>query len=298
MDRIPVLANKQAAYMHNGETSSAADWPELKKQLTLEEARAGTEIPVRVYADGIFDMFHAGHARLLKQAKNLFPKTYLIAGVNREDETHKLKGFTVMNQVERNEAVRHCRYVDEVIIGCPWFANDEFVKFHKIDFVAHDDTTKTDPDQKDMYIGLKEAGRFAETQRTPGISTTDIITRIVRDYDMYVRRNMERGASAQDLNLGYIKTKEMQVKGLVAGFSKTFERLANFNEIWEASTTRLSITGHRLRAAMSPPQSPPMGEPASALEAASGAPRHKLDDEEFSDDEGPSPKKKISVESL
>ena len=49
-------------------------------QLTLDEAKAGTEEPVRVYADGVFDMFHNGHARMLMQAKTVFPNTYLIVG--------------------------------------------------------------------------------------------------------------------------------------------------------------------------------------------------------------------------
>lgn len=57
---------------------------------------------------------------------------HLPASVCSDDLTHKFKGFTVMNEAERYEALRHCRYVDEVIRDAPWTLTPEFLEKHKV----------------------------------------------------------------------------------------------------------------------------------------------------------------------
>lgn len=196
-------------------------------KISLDEAKAGrAPRRVRVYADGIYDMFHSGHARQLMQAKMACPNTYLIVGVCNDPLTHKMKGRTVMNETERYEALRHCRYVDEVVTDAPWTCTNEYLTYHKIDFVAHDDIPYTAGNTEDVYKDIKARGMFLTTQRTEGISTTDVIARIIKDYDMYVRRNLQRGYTAKELNVSYMKEKKIQ-------FTEKVDKLKDKGREWK-----------------------------------------------------------------
>ncbi|KAF8474910.1 hypothetical protein BDZ91DRAFT_638870, partial [Kalaharituber pfeilii] len=182
-----------------------------------------TDRPVRVYADGVFDLFHLGHMRQLEQAKKAFPNTYLLVGIPNDAETHKRKGLTVLNDKERAETLRHCKWVDEVIEDAPWIVTPEFLDKHNIDYVAHDDEPYSSAECDDIYRPCKEAGKFLVTQRTEGISTTYIITKIVRDYEKYIARQLKRGTTRQELNVSWLKKNELDLKRHVSDLRDTIK---------------------------------------------------------------------------
>ncbi|CAO3600065.1 unnamed protein product [Absidia cylindrospora] len=125
-----------------------------------------------------------------------------------------------MADVERYEALRHIKWVDEVIEDAPWTITQEFIDKHQIDYVAHDAEPYGSSESGDVYSFVKAQGKFLPTQRTDGISTSDLITRIVRDYDSYLRRNLERGVSAKDLNISFLKEQEIKTKKSIDDLKK------------------------------------------------------------------------------
>lgn len=197
------------------------------QRITFEMAENGIVTrKVRVYCDGVYDLFHQGHARQMMQAKNIFPKCdiYLIVGCCNDKLTHLKKGITVLTEAERYEAIRHCRYVDEVLRNAPWEITEDFLHKNKIDFVAQESVPYV-CDGHDVYELVKEKGMFVPTRRTNGISTSDIIKRIIKDHDLYVQRNLMRGISAKEMNVSMLTEKRFQIHNAISNLRTWMQQI-------------------------------------------------------------------------
>lgn len=137
--------------------------------------------PIRVYMDGCFDLMHYGHANALRQAKALGDE--LVVGLVPDREIRRCKGPPILNDDERLRLVECVKWVDEVLTGVPYDLTPEFLDElffkHKIDYVIHGDDPCLLPDGTDAYANAKKVGRFKLIKRTEGVSTTDIVGRML-----------------------------------------------------------------------------------------------------------------------
>jgi glycerol-3-phosphate cytidylyltransferase len=68
----------------------------------------------RCYVGGTFDLFHAGHVRLLSRASEIGPVT---VSLNRDEFVARYKRQPVMSLAERFEVVASCMFIDHVIVN-------------------------------------------------------------------------------------------------------------------------------------------------------------------------------------
>lgn len=137
--------------------------------------------PIRVYMDGCFDMMHYGHCNALRQARALGDQ--LVVGVVSDAEIIANKGPPVTPLHERMIMVNAVKWVDEVISDAPYAITEEFMKRlfdeYNIDYIIHGDDPCVLPDGTDAYALAKKAGRYKQIKRTEGVSSTDIVGRML-----------------------------------------------------------------------------------------------------------------------
>ena len=194
MGRDFLIPNNETSYLtkyygstwHIIDREGKGDWHDEEDEVHVMEDSGDVNHPInlralrlnspRVYVDVVGDLVHFGHVNLFKQARRWGAS--LIVGVHNDSTVSSYKRRPIMNMEERINAIKDFSMVDMVIPNAPLKVSKAYLKYHQISIVVHGDDTPMDTLQL-MYGDAMELGIFKTVPYTKGISTSDIIQRIV-----------------------------------------------------------------------------------------------------------------------
>lgn len=129
--------------------------------------------------DGVFDVTHSGHFNVIRQAKEL--TRHLVVAVNSGSDVKKIKGAApIFTEQERITMIRACRWVDEVKDKAkPYVPTLQILDEMNCQYIGHGDDIVKGPDGKSIYEPFIVRNRMKILKRTEGISSTDILGRIL-----------------------------------------------------------------------------------------------------------------------
>ena len=141
---------------------------------------------MRVFIDGIFDLFHIGHLKsfektitvaeqeLKKTNKN--EKVELIVGVIGDNDALNYKRKPVISGKDRKYIIESLSIVNKVIYPSPLIVSKQFLEDNNIDLVVHGFSNKNDFEkQKHHYQDIIDLGIFRYIEYYKDESTTNII---------------------------------------------------------------------------------------------------------------------------
>eukprot|EP00439_Symbiodinium_sp_Y106_P063747 s419_g9.t3 len=182
------------------------EWVEVSDELkffwhrpswaAVEEQSADPET-VRIFLNGCFDLMHVGHFNALRQAKRLFfqqgyKKVVMLAGIHSDEAITRQKGPPMMSDDERVAVLEATKWVDEFVTHLPYVSmSSQMADALRVRWICHGDDMPICKDGGGMYSDAIEHGRFQMLKRTEGISTTQIIERLLRQQGLGSRSEAE-----------------------------------------------------------------------------------------------------------
>lgn len=141
------------------------------------------------------------------QARQLGSSLYV--GVHSDEEILENKGPVVMTLPERVLAVEACKWATKAVPGAPYVTDPAVMDHWRCFYVVHGDDITTDANGEDCYRVVKEAGRFLIVKRTPNISTTDLVGRMLLCTKNHHIPTVK--GTASDIAAATLRTREISV---------------------------------------------------------------------------------------
>ena len=138
---------------------------------------------MKIYCDGIYDLFHCGHVNTFKYIKNKYKDCHLVVGIVNDKDASSYKRIPIIHENNRYMMVESCKYVDSIIESAPLFITTEFIDIHNIDLVVHSFFDSNDyGNQQQFYKTAKDLNKFKQIPYSYLERKKKIINRIKQNY--------------------------------------------------------------------------------------------------------------------
>jgi choline-phosphate cytidylyltransferase len=134
---------------------------------------------LRIYTDGVYDLFHRGHLESFKEIKKRHPHSKIIVGLISDVACSSYKRTPFIKQEDRYEILKAIRYIDEVIFPAPLIIEQDFIHEHHLDLIVHGFSNPADRQKQEEFFRIPiKLGIFQEIPYWSHESTTNIIHNI------------------------------------------------------------------------------------------------------------------------
>jgi len=110
----------------------------------------------------------------------------------------------------RIAAVDACRWVTQSVAYAPYVTSLPWISHYGCKFVVHGDDITSDSSGEDCYRFVKAAGRFRVVKRTPSISTTDLVGRMLLCTRTHFIKSLTKYLSGEE---GHGSEEERKIEG-------------------------------------------------------------------------------------
>lgn len=149
-------------------------------------------------------------------------------------------------RIDRVSAVDACRWSTLSVPYAPYVTSLPWISHYGCYYVVHGDDITSDSSGEDCYRYVKAAGRFLVVKRTPGISTTDLVGRMLLCTKTHFIRSLTRMLAG---NEGFGSAEERKKTGIemmqrIRDYATDETGLTPGPEVWSLSTSKPANGDH------------------------------------------------------
>jgi ethanolamine-phosphate cytidylyltransferase len=163
-------------------------------------------------------LFHLSFWSHPCQAKNICD--ILVVGIHSDQEIAENKSMPVMRQEERYRLLDHIKWIDEILYDVPYSPEIATLERARADFCIHGDDMPVNSQGFCAYDEMRNAGRLRIIKRTEGVSTTDLIGRLLT-----LSRNQPSDLGGASPTMGLRMSADEVIEAAAAGDSNAVKLL-------------------------------------------------------------------------